>query len=87
MDASRRVVTITAPRRHTDAQLITLLDTYHGWITENLGRNQPIPLHDGMSLPLLGRDVRLRLTQGLGGKRIELVDDVQLPSCFTLHDG
>ena len=76
VDAPRRVVTITAPRRHTDAQLVTLLNTHHGWIAENLNRHQPIPLHDGMSLPLLGQDVRLHLTYGQGGKRIELADDI-----------
>ena len=76
MDPLRRVITITAPRRHTDAQLITILTTYHGWIAENLNRHQPISLQDGMSLPLLGQDVRLHLTQGLGGKRIELGADV-----------
>lgn len=76
VDALRHVVTITAPRRHTDAQLVTLLNTNYGWIVENLNRHQPIPLYDGMSLPLLGRDVCLCLTQDQGGKRIELADDI-----------
>ena len=76
VDPLRRVVTITAPRRHTDAQLIALLNTHHAWITENLNRSHPIRLQEGMSLPLLGRDVRLHMTQGLGGKRIGLIDDV-----------
>ena len=52
VDALRRVVTVTAPRRHTDSQLITLLNTHHGWIAENLTREHPILLQDGMSLSL-----------------------------------
>ena len=74
VDPLQRVVTVTAPRRHTDSQLIVLLNTHQEWISENLNRNHPIPLQEGMPLSLLGQEVRLHLTQNREGKRIELAD-------------
>ena len=75
VDLLRQSVTVTSPRLHTEAQMKKMLSPHQDWIHERLSHHNPVILQDGMSLPVLEKEVCLRLTQDRKDKRVELVED------------
>lgn len=68
-----RGLAVGAPRNVTLAEIEAFLHSHAAWIVdkldEHMGRavQRHLPIHDGARLPVLGAEVRVRVTQGCKG--------------------